>query len=468
MVDLQVVRINGDQTVLAEGTIEEFKSSLQGAVLCPGDDGYEDARKIWNGMIDRRPAIIALCTGVADVVNCVDFARSNNLLVAVRGGAHSFAGNAVCDGGIVIDLSLLKGIRVDPVGRTARAEGGVKWIELDRETAAFGLATPGGTVSDTGIAGLTLGGGHGWLGGQYGLTCDNLISADVVTADGRFLIASATENTDLFWGLRGGGGNFGVVTSFEYQLHPLSPTLLAGMVLYPYEKAKEVLQLYRDFTRNNPDELGTMAALLTTPEGQPAIAIVVCYNGPAEAGEEILRPIREFGPPMADLIGPMSYGQVQTMLDAIALPGRQYYEKVHFIGDISDGAIDAVISHFQQVSSPLSGVMFQQTGGAMRRGSPDDAAYSQRDAQYNFVILSCWLDPGESEIHLKWTRELWDAMRPHSTGGVYVNDIGREVEEGADLIRSAYGESYQRLVALKNKYDPTNLFRHNQNIKPTV
>ena len=368
----------------------------------------------------------------------------------------------------MIDLSLLKGIRVDPVGRTARAEGGVKWIELDRETAAFGLATPGGTVSDTGIAGLTLGGGHGWLGGQYGLTCDNLISADVVTADGRFLISSPTENADLFWGLRGGGGNFGVVTSFEYQLHPLSPTLLGGMVLYPYEKAKEVLELYRDFTRNNPDELGTMVGLLTTPEGQPAIAIVVCYNWPAEVGEEVLRPIREFGPPMADLIGPMSYGQVQTMLDAIALPGRQYYEKVHFIGDISDGAIDSVISHFQQVSSPLSGVMFQQTGGAMRRGSPDDAAYSQRDAQYNFIILSCWLDPGESEIHLKWTRELWEAMRPHSTGGVYVNDIGREVEEGADLIRSAYGESYQRLVALKNKYDPTNLFRHNQNIKPTV
>ena len=249
MVDLQVVRTNGDQTVLAEGTIEEFRSSLQGAVLCPGDDGYEDARKIWNGMIDRRPAIIALCTGVADLVSCVNFARSNNLLVAVRGGAHSFAGNAVCDGGIVIDLSLLKGIRVDPVGRTARAEGGVKWIELDRETAAFGLATPGGTVSDTGIAGLTLGGGHGWLGGQYGLTCDNLISADVVTADGRFLISSPTENADLFWGLRGGGGNFGVVTSFEYQLHPLSPTLLGGMVLYPYEKAKEVLELYRDFTR---------------------------------------------------------------------------------------------------------------------------------------------------------------------------------------------------------------------------
>ena len=393
MVDLQVVRTNGDQTVLAEGTIEEFRSSLQGAVLCPGDDGYEDARKIWNGMIDRRPAIIALCTGVADVVSCVNFARSNNLLVAVRGGAHSFAGNAVCDGGIVIDLSLLKGIRVDPVGRTARAEGGVKWIELDRETAAFGLATPGGTVSDTGIAGLTLGGGHGWLGGQYGLTCDNLISADVVTADGRFLISSPTENADLFWGLRGGGGNFGVVTSFEYQLHPLSPTLLGGMVLYPYEKAKEVLELYRDFTRNNPDELGTMVGLLTTPEGQPAIAIVVCYNGPAEAGEEVLRPIREVGPPMADLIGPMSYGQVQTMLDAIALPGRQYYEKVHLIGDISDGAIDSVISHFQQVSSPLSGVMFQQTGGAMRRGSPDDAAYSQRDAQYNFIILSCWLDP---------------------------------------------------------------------------
>jgi FAD/FMN-containing dehydrogenase len=297
MADLQVTTLTGRNSTLKEASVTEFQKSLRGGLICPGDDSYDEARKVWNGMIDRRPGLIARCAGVSDVINSVNFARANNLLTAVRGGAHSFAGNAVCNGGIVIDLSWMKGIRVDPVRRTARAEGGVKWVEFDRETQAFGLATTGGTVSDTGIAGLTLGGGHGWIGSKHGLTCDNLISADIVTADGQFRVASATEHPDLLWGLRGGGGNFGVVTSFEYQLHPVGQ-MLAGMVVHPLEKAKEVLQFYHEFASRSPDEVSTMAFVFKTPaEEYPAVAIIACYNGPMEAAEEALRPVREFGPP---------------------------------------------------------------------------------------------------------------------------------------------------------------------------
>ena len=467
MVEVLAATLTGAETVLENAAIEEFKAGLRGQLVLPGDQDYDDARTVWNAMIDRRPALIVRCAGVSDVINSVNLAREHNLLVAVRGGGHSFAGNAICEGGIVIDLTGMKGVRVDPTTNTVRAEGGVLWLEFDRETQAFGLATTGGTNSDTGIAGLTLGGGHGWLGGKHGLTCDNLLSADVVTADGKFLTASATENQDLFWGLRGGGGNFGVVTSFEYQLHPVGP-LLAGIVIHPFDKAKEVLEFYRDFSGGIPDEVSTACGILTSPEGHPVVAMVACYNGPIEAGEEVLRPLREFGPPLADHITTMSYVELQTMVDAMALPGRQNYEKAHFLASISDGAIGTLISHFEQVTSPLSFVMLQQTGGEMRRGAGDKAAYSHRDANYNFVIFATWLDPGESEVHIQWARSLWEEMQPFTTGGVYVNDIGREVEEGSDLMRAAYGANYQRLVALKNKYDPHNLFRHNQNIKPRV
>jgi FAD/FMN-containing dehydrogenase len=306
MNDLHVTTTTGGDAVLNEAILNEFKASLRGPLLLPGDGGYDHARTLWNAMIDKRPALIVRCVGVADVLACVNFARANNVLVSVRGGDHSAAGTALCDGGLTIDLSSMKGIRVDPGKRTARAEGGTRWGEFDRETQAFGLATTGGTNSDTGIAGLTLGGGLGWLAGKYGLACDNLLAADVVTADGRLLTASASENEDLFWGLRGGSGNFGIVTSFEYRLHRVGP-LLAGMVVHPFERARDVLRLYSDFSRGIPDEVNTIGALLTAPEGFRVAAIAVCYNGPLEEGEKVLRPLREFGPPLVDQIGPMPY-----------------------------------------------------------------------------------------------------------------------------------------------------------------
>lgn len=464
MVDLRVATLTGTETSLPEAAVEEFKSSLRGELILPGDENYDEARQVWNANIDRRPALIARCAGVADVINAVNFAHTSNLLVAVRGGGHNVAGSSVCDGGIVIDLARMKGVRVDPGRRTVRAEGGVKWGELDCETQAFGLATTGGVVSDTGIAGLTLGGGHCWLGSKYGLVSDNLISVDIVTADGQLRIASETEHEELFWGLRGGGGNFGVATSFEYRLYPVGP-LLAGMVLHPFEKAKEALRFYHDFSSATHDELTTYAALMTSPEGAKMIAIAVCYNGPIEEGERLIEPLRKFGPPLVDQIQPMAYSQVQSLFDEAVPPGRQYYMKAHFMKEINDEAIDILVDHFARVTSPLSLPFFQQTGGAMQRGN---TAYGHRDALYNLILVSEWLDPGESEIHVRWTRELWQALEPYATGGVYVNDIGREADGDGELIRAAYGPNYQRLVTLKNKYDPTNLFRHNQNIKPTV
>ena len=466
MVDLRVTTNTGAHTMLEEAAVEGFKSNLRGEVLCPGDKGYDEARKVWNGMIDKKPSIIARCAGVADVINSVNFARTNNLLVSVRGGGHNIPGNSVCNGGIVIDTSQMRSVRVHPTGRTARAEPGLTWAGLDHEAQAFGLATTGGTVSETGIAGLTLGGGIGWLAGKHGLTCDNLLSVDIVTADGRFLTASATENEDLFWGMRGGGGNFGVVTSFEYQLHPVGQ-LLAGMVIHPFKKAKEVLKFYRDFSSTIPDEVNTMAGFITTPEGDAAVAIIVCYSGPIEAGEEALRPIREFGPPLADLVRPMAYRDVQTMFDAGAPSGRQYYMKSLFMKDIGDEAIDTMVAHFSKVTSPLTSMIFQQLGNAANRVGTNETAFVHRDARYEWTCLSSWLDPGESEVHLRWAREFAEAIRPFTTGAIYVNQMGTEAEDGSEQIKAAYGAGYQRLVALKNKYDPTNMFSHNQNIKPT-
>jgi FAD/FMN-containing dehydrogenase len=464
MADLQVTTISGADTVLKEATVAAFKQSLRGPLIAPDDDRYAEARQVWNGNIDRRPGLIARPAGVADVIQAVHFARDHNLLVSVRGGGHNIAGTSVCNGGLVIDLSLMKAIRVDSALRTVRAEGGVKWGEFDRETQAFGLATTGGTVADTGIAGLTLGGGHGWLGYKYGLASDNLTSVDIVTADGKFRTASDTEHPDLFWGVRGGGGNFGVVTSFEYRLHPVGP-VLAGLVLHPFAKAKDVLQFYRDFSSATHAALTTYAVPMTAPDGTKVVAIAVCYSGPLAEGERLIAAVRQFGPPLADQIRPMAYTELQSMLDATSPPGQQYYFKAHFLREISDDAIDILIDHFTYVPSPLSMLFFQQTGGAMQRGN---TAYAHRDALYNLLLLAQWLDPGESERHVRWSRELWQTLRPYATGGVYVNDIGQEADEGADQVRAAYGTNYQRLAELKQKYDPTNLFRHNQNIKAAV
>src|SRR5215813_15265687 len=465
MADLRVITTRGTDTVLDDAIVEGFKTSLRGSLLHLGDAGYDEARKVWNANVDKRPALIAHCAGVSDVINAVNFARTNSLLVSVRGGGHNIPGNCVCNGGLVIDLSRMKGIRVDPARRTVRAEGGVKWGELDHETQTFGLATPGGTDADTGIAGLTLGGGIGWLAGKYGLACDNLVSADVVTADGRLLTASATENEDLFWGLRGGSGNFGVVTSFEYELHPVGP-VLGGMVIHPFERARDVLRLYRDFSGAIPDELNTVGALLTAPEGFPVAAIAVCYNGSLEEGEKVLRPLREFGPPLVDQVGPMPYPAVQSMMDATFPRGRQYYWKASLINRISDGAIDAMIASFAAAPSPHTVVGFQQLGNAANRVGVDETAFSHRDARYDFLMLAGWEGASGAEANIRWTRDLYEAMLPFLHGGLYVNAVTEDAPQG---IKEAYRpRTYDRLMVLKRKYDPLNLFRLNPNINPTV
>ena len=444
-------------------TVEEFKANLRGHLLHPGEDGYDEARKIWNGMFDRRPALIARCAGAADVVSAVNFARDNRLQVAVRGGGHSFPGHSVCDGGLVIDLSPMKGVRVDSAARTARAQPGIKWIEFDRETQAFGLATTGGTASDTGIAGLTLGGGLGWLSNKYGLTVDNLISADVVIADGRLLTASATENQDLFWGLRGGGGNLGVVTSFKYQLHAVGPTVLGGMVVYPLTKAKDVLRFYREFSKVAPDELTTYAAFLDPPGGGTVAAVICCYCGPIDKGEEVVRPLKSFGPPLQDMLGPMPYAAQQCLTDAANPTGSYYYTKGGSMSDLSDQAIEVFAEYAAKKPSPLSAVLIQTVFGAASRVDSEATAFAHRKLPYAPVIVSQWLDAADSETNVGWARDFWKALQPFAGAGAYVNDLGQDDE---DRIRIAYGTNYERLAALKKKYDPDNFFRLNPNIKP--
>jgi FAD/FMN-containing dehydrogenase len=451
-------------STLDGSVLQAFRAQCRGTIIGPNDAGYDTARMLWNGMIDKRPAVIARCTGVADVRAAIEFARTNGLPVAIRGGGHNAAGTALCDGGVVIDLSAMRGIRVDPLTRTVRAQGGVTWGEFDRETQVFGLATTGGAISTTGIAGLTLGGGLGWLMRSYGLACDNLLSADVVTADGQVLTASSTENEDLFWGLRGGGGNFGVVTSLEYQLHPVGP-VLGGMVVHPIERARDVLRFYRDFTQAAPDALAVFAGLMTSPEGVRIAAMLTCYNGPIEEGEKALRPLRQFGPPVADLIAPMPYTQQQSLLDDGFPAGLQVYWRSDFLRTLSDEVIDLLVDHFAGVTSPLSAILLEHFGGAVRRVGPDDTAFDHRDADYNLAFISRWPEPGGADPHVAWTRRVHEAVRPH-TRGVYVNYLG---EEGEDRVKAAYGDQkYQRLVALKNKYDPTNFFRSNQNIRPAL
>lgn len=444
-------------------TDDEFKAGLRGQLLSPGDEDYDRARKLWNGMFDRRPALIARCAGAADVIRAVSFARDNRLAVAVRGGGHSFPGHSVCDGGLVIDLSAMKGIRVDPRTRTARAQAGVKWIEFDHETQAFGLATTGGTDGDTGIAGLTLGGGLGWLSSKYGLTVDNLVSADVVTADGRLLTASATENQDLFWGLRGGSGNFGVVTSFEYQLHAVGPTILGGMVAYPLGRAKEVLRFYRQFAKAAPDDVTTYAAFVTPPGGETVAALFCCYCGPLAKGEEIIRPLRSLGSPVQDLLGPMPYVAQQRLFDGAFPAGSYYYAKAGSLADLTDEAIEVFAEYAATKPSPLSGVLVQTVCGAASRVDSDATAFPHRRLPYAPVIVSQWLDAATSEKNVGWARDFWKALDPLAGGGVYVNDLSHD---DADRVRTAYGANYERLAALKKAYDPDNLFRLNPNITP--
>jgi FAD/FMN-containing dehydrogenase len=465
MRELRVTTTQGAETELEDTIVEAFQASLRGVLLRPGSEGYDDARTIHNGMIDRHPALIARCAGVADVLTGVRFAREHDLLVSVRGGGHGMPGFAVCEGGLMLDLSGMKSVHVVPHDRTARAEAGVTWREFDHETQAFGLATTGGVVGSTGIAGLTLGGGHGFLMRRYGLACDNLLAADVVTADGRWLRASATENAELFWGLRGGGGNFGVVTSFEYRLHPLG-TMLAGMVIYPMGKAKAFLRLYRDVTSTAPDEFGSLVALGTLPDGTQAAVLLVGYHGSAADGEKLLRPLREFAPPLADQVAPVPYAALQGISEHFNPRGYRNYLKTNYLKDLSDDAIDILVERYMSVPAPFSHIVVEHMGGAVSRMDQHATAYNYRDAQYNFLIVGIWHDSAEDAGNIQWVRSLWQAIQPFSTGNIYVN---YESDVGADRVQAAYGAAkYDRLVALKNTYDPTNVFRLNANIKPTV
>lgn len=445
--------------------IQEFREQLRGDLVLPGDGRYDITRSVWNAMIDKRPATIVRCTGAADVIAAVKFARRHDIPASVRGGGHNVAGKALNDGGLMIDLSTMKSIRVDPVGRTARVEPGVVWNELDRENEAFGLAVTGGAVSTTGIAGMTLGGGIGYLNGKLGLTCDNLLSADVVTANGDFVHASPDKRDDLFWAIRGGGGNFGIVTSFEYRLHPLGQ-VLAGPLLHPLERARDVLRFHRDFVAGVPDELTVYAGFLTDPAGNKLVGLVPCYAGDdLEEGQRLIQPLREFGPPVADLVASIPYTALQSSFDEAFPAGRQNYWKSSLLPVLSDGAIDTIVDFAAAMTSPLSSIFIHHYHGAYSRIDPTATAYAHRDPCHDVLILAAWTDPAESDMHVGWARDFFKAMQPHVANKVFPNMLSHD--EDVERIRSAYGDNYDRLVEIKQKYDPTNFFRMNQNIRPS-
>jgi FAD/FMN-containing dehydrogenase len=450
---------------VAPATVESLRSALRGQILTPDSAEYDAARTVWNGMVDKRPALVAKCRGAADVIAMVNFARASGLPLSVRGGGHNVAGLALCDAGVTIDLSLMRGIRVAAEARTVRAEGGVTWGELDRETLAFGLATTGGMVSTTGIAGLTLGGGLGWQMARHGLASDNLLSVDIVTADGRLLTASSSEHEDLFWAVRGGGGNFGVVTSFEYRVHPMGSSIIGGMVLYPMDQARNVLRFYREYSAGTPDDLTVFAGLLTTPDGHDVVALMAAWFGPINEAAKHLDPIRKCGTPVADMIGPMSYPQLQTMFDAATPAGLRRYWKSGYFPAISDDLIDTVLKHAVAKTSPYSFILILRMHGKAMREAPDATAFGARAEQWDFDIIPQWQSPAEDAKHIEWARRFWsDAER--FTRGVYSNHL--DTDDGAPRVRAAYGRNYERLAAIKRRYDPDNLFKVNHNILPAV
>lgn len=451
---------------VGDAKVESLRSRLRGTLLQSDDYGYDAARTVWNAMIDRRPALIARCIGSSDVIAALEFAREHGMQVSVRGGGHSVSGNCLVEGGLMIDLSPMKSIRIGPDTRIADVEPGVLWGEFDREAQAFGLATVGGTVATTGVAGLTLGGGFGWLTGKHALTVDNLLSADVITADGRLLHASADEHPDLFWALRGAGANFGVVTSFQYRLHPVGPKILGGMVLHPVDQAGDVLRFYREFMQDVPDELTTYAAILTDPSGVQVVALAICYSGDLEEGERVVAPLRAFGDPVADLIGPTTYLDQQALLTRGLPYGRQNYWKSGLSRALTDDAIDAIAEVAPSVPSPYTAIVLAGNAGAAGRVPSHDTAYFHRDAVYNAMILSAWEDPDENDRNVGWTKDVFAQLEPHLTGGVYVNDLNDPLDEGDRRVREAYGGNYDRLSIIKAKYDPDNVFRSNQNIAP--
>ena len=450
--------------------------ALSGELLGPNDDGYEEARRVWNGAIDRRPALIARCANADDVESALRYARERELPLAVRGGGHGVGGHGVCDRGVVIDLSLMRAIEVDPSARVARAQAGCLLGDLDEATQGFGLAAPAGVVSHTGVAGLTLGGGIGWLTRKYGATVDNLLSVRMLTADGELVTANEREHPELFWGLRGGGGNFGIATEFEYRLHPVGPTVLAGPVVYALEDGREVLRRYRDAAAEMPDELTTILDLRQAPplpsipealHGRPVVMIKACWSGPLDQGEQAVAPLRSLGRPLLDLLKPRPFLELQSLNNPAVPHGWHYYWKSLETPPLDDAAIDLLLEHTARVTSPRSYTLLFQLGGALARAPEDATAYPQRDAAFNVNINAVWL-PGDerSEDHIRWTRDFFTALEPHTGGRVYVNFLG---DEGQSRVRAAYGETkYARLTALKRRYDPDNVFRLNQNIKPAA
>jgi FAD/FMN-containing dehydrogenase len=449
-------------STLPDTALDVLEGRLHGRLVRPRDADYDAVRAVFNAMIDRRPAAVVQCLDPADVARGIAFARENDLVLSVRGGGHNVAGHAVCDGGVVLDLSPMKGLRVDPGARVAHAGAGLTLGELDRGTQRYGLATPLGVVSVTGIAGLTLGGGLGWLNGRYGLACDNLVAAEVVTAEGRLLRVSQDEHPDLFWALRGGGGNFGVVTSFVYRLHPVGP-VLAGAISHPWAAAPEILRFHDDFVASAPDELSTAVSLARDEQGRPVVTIVACWCGTPEEGERALAPLRAAGPPQADTVDVVPYVALQSAPDVGFPRGRQHYWKSAFLRQPTDAALDTLVQHVPDMPSRASGVGLQHLHGAAGRVASDATAFAHRADQYDLLILSQWDDPEDSERNIAWSRGLFDAMAPHVQDAVYVNNLGAE---GPERVRSAYGHNAPRLAEVKRVYDPTNLFRLNQNIPP--
>jgi FAD/FMN-containing dehydrogenase len=454
--------------------LKDAFGAFGGTLLTDGDAGYDEARVVFNGMIDRRPAVIARCTSADDVSSALAVARDHGADVSVYGGGHGVTGAAVVDGGICIDMRGMKGITVDPAKKTARVEAGCNWGEVDAATQEHALAVTGGRVSDTGVAGLALGSGSGWLERKFGFVCDNLLAAEVVTADGRHVTASQQENAELFWGLRGGGGNFGIVTAFHLQLHDLGPIVLGGMLMYPSAAAPALVPFFRDFMDNAPDEVGGALAFICAPpeefvpepvRGQPVIGVVVLYAGPVEEGEEAIRPLREFGPPAIDLVGPMPYVAVQQLLDAPNPKGMRNYWTADFYDAMPDDAVATLIAKATHPVSPLSQILFVPGGGAIARVDEEATAFGQRRAPWNIHFLSMWPDRADDEKNIAYTRNLAQSMKPWASGRVYLNFIG---DEGQSRIESAFGpDKFKRLQVLKDEWDPTNVFCHNQNIPPT-
>jgi FAD/FMN-containing dehydrogenase len=462
----------GADAPLSDAEVEELASRMRGSVLTPGAPGYDEARAVWNAMIDRRPGLIARCRGAADVVQAVRFARDHDALVAVRGGGHNIAGTAVCDGGLMIDLSPMRSVHVDPEARTARVEPGCTLGDVDQETQAFGLATPLGINSTTGVAGLTLGGGFGWLSRRHGMTIDNLLGADVVTADGQRVRADDRENPELFWAIRGGGGNFGVVTSFEFRLHPVGPEVLSGLIVHPMEDAPEVLRFYRDFAGSLPDEAAVWAVLRKAPplpflpaewHGREVLVLAAFHGGDMADGERVLRPLREHGRPIADVVGPHPYAAWQQAFDPLLTPGARNYWKSHDFTRLSDGLLDTLVDYARRLPSDQTEIFVGQTGGAMRGVAPDATAYPNRSTEFVMNVHTRWEDPTDDARCVAWAREFFDAAAPYAAGTVYVNFL---TEDETERVSAAYGPNRERLGRLKERYDPDNLFRMNQNIRP--